>query len=806
MRPAAGWVAVGLLTTATATSAAAAAPTLAIDLPAGSVSSQVLALGRLGGVSVVVTDARLWGKPVPALRGRMTVLAALRLIAARCGGAVEPIDAALFRLVPGRAAAHRTPPPRPRPPAPAPAPPAPPTPDIVVVASKRDLPLDHVAGQIMRISGRDLEFGGAGGTERLTSRLSTLASTYLGAGRNKLFIRGIADSSFTGPTQATVGQYFGDLRLGYNSPDPDLRLADLAAVEVLAGPQGTLYGAGSLGGLIRLVPNPVELDRTGGSVAVGASATKHGAPGYDAQGVLNLPIVTDRLGIRLVATAVEEGGYIDKPLLGRHNVNTTRIAGGRGTVHLKIADHWSAELIGIGQRIRGADSQYADWNGAPLTRNTRVVEGFGSDFRQGQFVLNGRIGEVRFSSSTGITAHDLTERYDATVAGDDPTVFLQTNRTRMFANETRGWVTHADGSGWLLGLSYTDNRSRLSRAFLSLGDRQQLPGVSNAAQDATAYGEASARWTKSLLVTGGLRVNRSVLTGAAEDTLVQSGPEAGATLASRRKLSLLPSASALLDVGADAAMFLRYQQGFRPGGLTIFDGYVRRFNSDHVATIEAGYRLGHAGRSPFAFSLTVAHTDWRNIQADFVDAGGLLSTANVGNGDIWTVETTASARVAKGLRVDAALSLNDSSINERTPKSSTTDDVASAGADAGAGGGVTARLGPIPNIANVTARIGLSYDAALSDRTRLKVDGWARYVGTSRLGVGPELGEEQGNFLDSGLTARLGWDRFGLTAGVTNLTDTRGNRFALGTPFFTGKGQVTPLRPRTFRIGLDAAF
>jgi outer membrane receptor protein involved in Fe transport len=72
-----------------------------------------------------------------------------------------------------------------------------------------------------------------------------LFSTQLGPGRNKLFIRGVADSSFTGPTQATVGQYLGDVRLNYNAPDPDLNLYDIARVEVVEGPQGTLYGAGS---------------------------------------------------------------------------------------------------------------------------------------------------------------------------------------------------------------------------------------------------------------------------------------------------------------------------------------------------------------------------------------------------------------------------------------------------------------------------------------------------------------------------------------------------------------------------------
>jgi outer membrane receptor protein involved in Fe transport len=100
----------------------------------------------------------------------------------------------------------------------------------------------------------------------------------------------------------------------------------------------------------------------------------------------------------------------------------------------------------------------------------------------------------------------------------------------------------------------------------------------------------------------------------------------------------------------------------------------------------------------------------------------------------------------------------------------------------------------------------MEYERQLWDEVVLTARGWAHYVGKSRLGVGPELGEAQGDYLDTGLALRIGREHFGLTVGVTNITDEKGNRFALGTPFAIGRDQITPLRPRSIRIGLDANF
>ncbi len=795
----------GALAALLVAAAPAAAGTLTVALPAGSVGQQVMALGRVTRISVVVPDPRLWARRVPGLPAGMRVEAALALIARHAGARVEAIGPNSWRLVAQPTAATTAQPLRPlrarrsdRPPET--------NADIVVTASKRDTTRDHFAGQFARVAGRDLEFGGAGGTERLADRLTSVASTYLGAGRNKLFIRGIADSSFTGPTQATVGQYFGDLRLSYNAPDPDLRLADLAAVEVLEGPQGTLYGAGSLGGLIRLVPNAPDPSRFSGSATIGGSATTHGAPGADTQLVANIPVVLDRLAIRVVANASSEGGYIDKPLLGRTDVNRTRIEGGRAAAHLDIAAGWSVDLIGIGQRIRGADSQYADRDGRPLSRSAPVTEGFSADFGQGQIVLSGGFGDVRFRSTSGITAHDLMERYDATAPGEPVRLFAQANRTRMQANETRLWSSRADGSGWLAGFSYVHNRTRLTRLYGAPDALLPTTGVVNGIAETTVYGEGSVRLLPGLLTTGGLRVTRSVLDGEGADIAQRVTLAQLATTAQRAQTIMLPSASALFELTPQVQMFLRYQQGFRPGGLAIEGDFVRRFRNDRVATIETGLRSGRPGADRFDAALTLAHTSWRDIQADFIDGSGLPSTANIGDGELWTIEATAGARLTKALRIEGAVSFNDSRIDE--PSSARLFDlVGTLAADpAVTRAQLAARLSQIPNIARITARAGAVYAQQLEGTKDIKIDGWVRYVGSSRLGVGPVLGQSQGSYLDSGVTARLGLGALGVTAGITNLADIRGNRFALGTPFTTGRDQVTPLRPRTLRLGLDAAF
>ena len=240
-------------------------------------------------------------------------------------------------------------------------------------------------------------------------------------------------------------------------------------------------------------------------------------------------------------------------------------------------------------------------------------------------------------------------------------------------------------------------------------------------------------------------------------------------------------------------LYARYQQGFRPGGLSIAGDTVRLYRNDRLGTAEAGFRYGRPAVDRFDLQGGATLSHWKDIQADFLDASGLPVTDNIGDGRVWTVTANGGVRVTPELRLEAGFAVNDGKITKPTQF-------------------FTLLAGPgessmeIPNIARFVARGAVDWRTALSSEWTLEANAYARFVGKSRLGIGPHLGESQGEYLDSGLIVRVAGDKRAISLSVTNLTDETGNRFAFGAPIATGVDQITPLRPRTIRLGFEQGF
>lgn len=814
---------------------AQAAEERAFDVPKGSLSTALPVISRQAGVSISVGDAKLWQGRVKPVRGRMSVEEAIRRLLAGSDARAVRVSATSWRIerrpAPvrvARPAPRHAPQPRAREPSQDTVAAA--QDEIIVTASKTDLPLSHFAGVVTKLDGGDLAFGGERGMDSILSRTATVSSTHLGPGRNKLFIRGIADSSFTGPTQSTVGQYLGDIRLSYNAPDPDLRLYDIDNVEILEGPQGTLYGAGSLGGIIRVVPKAPDPREMTVQAIAGLSITQHGDPGGDIAAIANIPVSDNGHALRLVGYMLTDGGYIDNPLRGQNDVNRVHVRGGRGTFRFEARDDWTIDLGGVYQAITSDDAQYADKDGAPLTRNSMVEQNATARYGMGTIVVMKDWDDLHFQSSNAYIDHRLFERFDASLPearrgtdmssggvpappsvgavdverlfapievvplNDVPRVLDQHNATRMFVSENRLSRPYRDGLGWVIGASFIDNRARQDREYGYGALRAILPGVTNKITEFTGYAEATVEVMPDLIASGGVRLSHAKLGGAAEGVSFALAEANRATTASRKETDLLPSFSLLATPLHNVRLYARYQEGFRPGGLAVDGNFVRRFLNDQVRTWEAGMRFGDKGQSLLDASISISHSRWRNIQADFIDSSGFPTTANIGDGRITSVSGAVAMRPTAALTFELGAVYNHSRVDDLSPQILPVFDAA------------PGRLGRIPNVASHAVRGSVNYATVIGDED-FRVNGWANYIGPSRLGIGPVLGESQGDYVDTGVAMRVGNERRGLSLTLTNLFDSRGNRFSLGTPFLEGnEGFLTPLRPRTLRIAVDVAY
>jgi iron complex outermembrane recepter protein len=785
-----------IIATLLAAAPAQAAERRDISIASGRLGDAIIALARATGSSIGTSDLWIADMPVRGINGRMSIGQALDRLLSGTGAKAERIDDANWRIVRTKRAKSS-----PRP-AIAENPPAPSDDgigeDIIVTASKREVPIGQFAGTVEIVdTGAFSAADAAGGTGALISRVASLSSTYAGAGRNKLFIRAIADSGFAGPTQATTGQYLGDMRLNYAAPDPDLRLYDIRAVEVLEGPQGTLYGAGSLGGIIRLVPNAPNLTDPGGQSSIGISATQHGAPGGDASAILNVPVISGKLGLRAVAYASTEGGYIDDPLRGKNDVNRTNIQGGRAALRFAPDGDWTIDISGLYQRIDGDDAQYASKSLARLERRSPFAQNYLSSYWLASARVERQWGDVRFVSTTGFVSHRLTGRYDATQDGRPPELYLQRNRTKLFTTENRLSRDLHDGLGWLIGVSFLDNQSTIARTLGPPDLPSPSTGVRNHLSEWTGFAEASVQPVEAIIVTVGGRVTNSRLSGAATDlapvpVISFADVAIAEAQANRHETIFLPSASILTNAIPGMTLFLRYQQGFRPGGLAVDDFHVARFRNDRIGTLEAGLRRGMPGYDLFAIAASAAYTNWRNIQADLTDRRGLPTTTNIGDGRIYTMEGRIVVTPATGFSIDASVIYNDSLLSQPATYLRTLS--------------YEGRSLSLPNVASLGGRLATNYRLMLDNGDAIQMSASARYVGKSRLGVGPIFGREQGDYVDTALSGSWTHGPVRYAIDVTNLLDSAGNRFALGTPFDLNGDEYTPMRPRTVRVGVEFRF
>ena len=756
-------------------------------------------LGRQSGADIISTEAGLSGIRARRIAGTLSARVALDRLLRGSGFHAVAIDSRSFRVVRDAPAPRR----QSRAASVAsvssdvsPGAGGEPAPVIIVTASKQRIPLLRYPGSLTAIDGSLLQASSRPqDMTGLAHVTPILQSTESGPGRNKVFIRGIADSSFVGAAQSTASIYFGDVQLGYSGADPGIRLFDMENVEVLEGPQGTLYGTGSIGGVIRLTPNPVDLTRPGGSVESGVTVTKHGAPGYDLGGTLNLPLKTGVAGLRATAYRTRDGGYIDDPGRGSNDINRVDTTGGRLALRVDPAPGWQIDLGGLGQRIDAADAQYADRRTGSLARRSYIAQPFRNDVLLGRLVVTKLWDSgLQLLSATGVADSHANDVFDATLGPPPgtpgpvvPAILYRTERSKLLlTHEMRLSRSVANGASWVAGFTLLDNRDSQSRSVGIVGMPVDIIGVTNVTRSASIFGEGTKNLTQSLAITLGLRG-----TLARTDGEPSFRPRAQDFVLGRSTRRIDPTAAFSWEARPGFAMFGRIQTGYRTGGLAVARGIgrVADFRSDTITVGEIGLRKLRQGPTGFSLQTSLSSARWTNIQADLTNRRGLPYTDNVGNARIQALEVAVNLVLAIGLKVELEILYTHNRVTGPLADLSTS---------------ANRRL---PNTPAFAGNGGVAYEWMLGEDSRVNVNLSATYVGRSVLGTGDLLDINQGRYVTFGLKGH--WSRKSVTTsvGIDNAADTRGNRFASGNPLtFAARDQTTPLRPINARIGVAVTF
>lgn len=752
-----------------------------IDLSATRLPDAIAELSREAHVSIGA-DGSLPALPVRPIRGAMPVGEALARLLAGSGFKARQVGDTAWRI-------ERAPPAHAlalRPPLPAPVHMDPPEGElsgpIVVTATKQPLELSALPAAVSVVSGDNL---GRGDPRRssttVAAQIDGLALTALGPGRNRMFLRGVADSAFGGESQSTVAVVLDEARLTYAAPDPDLRLVDIERVEVLKGPQGSLYGTGALGGIYHMVSHPADLDDSSLAMTGGGSLAAHGEMGYSASAVANLPVLPGTAGLRLVGYAAQEPGWVDTGT--RKDANTTHVSGLRALLGIAPVAGWRIDVTGLGQWIESQDSRYV-YAPHSYSRDAQLAEPHDNDFTHLAARLTGKLSGIDVMLASAMTWHDVDDTLDATVGADDfgladPQRLFDRRRYRTWDSELR-LRGHLGAADWLAGVSHLDARQSLDTTLQgAAGETLLVDQDHRDSHDTAAYFDVTVPLTGHLSLDGGARLfissmreKRQLSTGRAESEQDKAG--------------VTPSLALSWQPRPGRLLYVRYGSAFRQGGTMIdASGAAQTLKGDELASIEAGWRE----KLPGGAQLDIGgwFSRWDDVQSDVLESNGLVTTTTAGDARILGVEGSLDLPVAHRWHAEFGGNLTDAQLTRNAL-------------------GYRLEDRRLPVVPEYTVRGALRHDFTLAG-----LDAWAkaglRYVGPARMSFDAALDRAMGNYVESNLEVHLAHAGWQVALSVQNLLGDKGNVFAFGNPLrYRTMAQFTPQAPTTIYLSASLSL
>ncbi len=706
---------------------------------------------------------------------------------------------------------------------------------VVVTANRREQTLQTVGGALQVFSGAALEKNGAAKLGDFILEIPGVTFRDLGNGAADLSLRGVsniaADESGTNSTVSTVGLYFGDVPIQGASVFPDTSFYDLARVEVLKGPQGTLYGEGAVGGAIRVIPNPVNLNTFGGSVEATGSVPQGGSPGGQFRGVLNIPLVTDRVGLRLVGGYQTVGGFINDVATGQNNYNTQDGWNFRGTLHADITSRLQVELFGL----------HSQDNSSGFNQINANLPGLESDATEGRFnlqsftLVSGTVGyDLGFAKATFVSAYNQLDRtfqdayplaaglfgaFGVTIHGQ-PEHFQVNQHT--YTDEIRLVSEGNNRFDYVLGGFY---RERVSTSLITLDlFPEDLTAVNavltdigyptfpnthyvtsiidNSSRQYAAYGEGTLHITRQLDATAGLRWYTETNTFYSQSygysflSVVDNTNSPAPTTDS----GVIPKFNLTWRPTDNYTLYAQAAKGFRSGGVNfeanLIPGSSVNYGSDSLWNYEVGARAQLFDRR-LSIKSAYFHIDWSRMQLNYTltDIIGqpLNVVQNAGSAALDGFETEFRARPTRELALGGSFAYTTSKLDSVPP-------------------GSTIIAGQVlPNVPRFTGSAYVEYNRPLAPG----------YVGVARLDAEYTDHQNEQLITTSGIdgfpvkgytleNVRIGLehDRWNVALFVKNLSNINAE-FGRGLTYATAsvrENWFTISRPRTFGITVGASF
>jgi iron complex outermembrane receptor protein len=684
---------------------------------------------------------------------------------------------------------------------------------VTVTATRRREPIRDVPLRVETLSTETLERSGAGS---LNDYVGSLPGVHVsddgGAGRGQVEMRGVGVGSASAPT---VGIYVDDVAFGSSTSFVgeaaaalDLSLLDLNHVEVLRGPQGTLYGAGAMGGLLKYVTNDPDASGFSGKAGLGVRESRGGALGHTENAVINVPLSEGVAAMRVAAFNEHDGGYVRS--VGRvsgDHVNDGDTRGARISLlfdpsrDLRVRLTATQQNIGrngtgivqydaaTGRPING-DLTHMLYRDEPYTVKTGLLSA-DVEYNLGWARLNVIGSAQRFRANTVLDATDI-------FGGDGMNYASLDNTTRM--DKRTAEVRLTSGSGpieWLAGYYHNKETGlRDQRLYAQLADGSDTEFVRSGQPSSfienAVYGDLTWNPSSQLSFTVGARVARN---HQVYGTITNGVPdfEAGDKDSSKTYL-----ATARYSLDKVSSVYVRAASGYRPGGPNppaidqngqVVPGAPLQFQPDTLWSYEVGYKADLLGKR---LSVEAALFDirWNKLQQP-IAVGATTLTGNAGKAESKGLELALRYKLDEHFSVDGSLAWTDAKLTE----------------DAPALGLSGSRL---PNSARLSSNLNGRYAFDLANRAAYLGLG-LRQVGQRNAGFDSPTTSVP-NFRMAGyvlgdLQAGIDLDGWEVAAFVRNLADKRGLSSAdTALTAFGGPLRATVVQPRTAGVNLTKAF